>query len=308
MPSLDPQMAAILERFARSEAPPYEEMSPQAARALAAELGLYWNEDPLPMTVEEVALGGIPGQLYRPPGAAAPTPCLIYVHGGGWVICGPVTHDNICRQLVSAGGFAVLSLDYRLAPEHPFPAALEDCLAAVRGLRRDGASLGLDPERLVLGGDSAGANLSLATCLRLRDAGEAPADAAVLVYGVFSADHDSPSHLAFGDGRYILSTAEMQWFWAHYVADPARRGDPLASPLHADLRGLPPLYVAAAEFDPLRDDSERLARRLVEAGIDVDYRLWRGMTHACLGYGRDLDAARRFIQEIAGFAARHLHR
>ena len=308
MPTLDPHMAAILERFAQSEVPPYETMSPQAARTMAAELSAYWNADPLPMPATEVEVNGVGCRLYRPHGAPVPTPCLVYIHGGGWVICSPDTHDNICRRMATAGGFAVLSVDYRLAPEFPFPAPLEDCLAVVRGLRLDGVGLGLDPDRLVLGGDSAGANLGLSTCLALRDAGEPPVRAAALVYGVFSADHESASHLAFGDGRYILSTQAMRWFWDQYVAEPARRSDPLATPLHADLRHLPPLYVAGAELDPLRDDSERLARRLVEVGVDLDFRLWRGVTHACFGYGRDLPAARGFAHEVAGFAARHLHR
>jgi acetyl esterase len=157
-----------------------------------------------------------------------------------------------------------------------------------------------------LAGDSAGANLALALCLRLRDAGEPLPRAAALVYGAFSDDHESPSHAAFGNGDYLLSTAMMRWFWDLYVPDRARRRDPLAQPLHADLRGLPPLYVSAAEFDPLRDDSERLARRLVDAGVPFDYRLWRGVTHACFNMSRLLPAADGFVADVAAFLEREL--
>jgi acetyl esterase len=313
MPELDPAMAAILEEIRRQDLAPLDTLPAAEARAEAERRNAFWNEPELPLArVEEVAAPGPRGdvrvRLYAGERAASSgaAPCVLYVHGGGWVICSLDTHDVVCRGLARAGDFVVASVDYGLAPEHPFPHGLEDCLAALRWLRAEGRGLGIDPGRIALAGDSAGANLSLAMCLALRDAGEPQPRAAGLVYGVFSDDHESPSHAAFGGGEHILSTAAMRWFWDRYVPDPARRRDPLASPLHADLRGLPPLYVSAAELDPLRDDSERLARRLVDAGVDFDYRLWRGVTHACLMMGRSLPAADRFVAEVGGFLARRL--
>ncbi len=311
MPELDPEMASILAELAERQLEPYESMTPADARAEAEVRNAYWNEDP--PTLHDVRMLTIAGprgrlrlRLYTPQAGAGRLPCVLYIHGGGWVICSLDTHDGICRRLALAGGFTVASVDYGLAPEHPYPDGLEDCLAAIRWLAEHGAAEGVDPERLALAGDSAGANLALATCISLRDQREPLVRAAALVYGAFSADNESASHVAFGDGRYGLSTAVMEWFWDHYVKDPAKRGDPLAAPLNADLRGLPPLYVSAAELDPLRDDSERLARRLVDAGVDHDFRLWRGVTHACFGMSRRLSAARGFIDETAAFLARRL--
>jgi acetyl esterase len=311
MPELDPEMAGILAEMADRQLQPLESMTAADARAEAEVRNAYWNEDPPALAdVRMLTIAGPRGQLrlrlYAPPGGGRGRPCVLYIHGGGWVICSLETHDGICRRLALAGGFMVASVDYGLAPEHPYPHGLGDCLAAIRWLAEHGAAEGVDPTRLALAGDSAGANLALASCIALRDQGTPLVRAAALVYGVFSADNDSPSHVAFGDGRYILSTPAMAWFWDHYVKDPARRGDPLAAPLNAELRGLPPLYVSAAELDPLRDDSERLARRLVDAGVDHDFRLWRGVTHACFGMSRRLAAARGFIDETASFLARRL--
>lgn len=329
MPEIDPAMAAILAEIRRQDLPSYEAMGATEARAESERRNAFWNRDPVPLArVEDLELPpATPGapplraRLYaaeeRPPGLL---PCVLYLHGGGWVFCSPDTHDNVARRLVSAGadaagaaagapaGFAVVSLDYGLAPERPFPHGLDDCAAALAWLRREGAALGLDPTRTALAGDSAGANLALALCLRLRDAGEPGPRAAALVYGAFSDDFESPSHAAFGNGDYILSTSMMRWFWDHYCPDPARRRDPHAAPLNADLRGLPPLYLSAAELDPLRDDTERLARRLIDAGVPFDYRLWRGVTHACFNMHRLLPAAEGFTAEVAGFLGRELGR
>ena len=222
------------------------------------------------------------------------------------MICSLDTHDGVCRRLANASGLRVASLDYRMAPEHPFPAPLDDCVAATGWLMHHGAELGIDPSRLALAGDSAGGNLSLAALLAQRDRGEPLPRTAALIYGAFSADLDSPSHQAFGGGEYVLSTPTMHWFWDQYVPDPAQRAQPLVSPLHADLRGLPPLYVSAAELDPLRDDSDRLAAKLALAGVDFDYRLWRGVCHACIMMSRMLPAADLQIAEVADFLRRRL--
>jgi acetyl esterase len=312
MPELDPAMAAILAEAARQDLPPYETLPAAEARAVSEERNRVWNDPIVPVArVEDRTIQGPRGPLrlriYDPRASAeGAAPCLLYIHGGGWVICSLDTHDGVCRRLANAGGFVVVGLDYALAPELPYPHGLEDCAAALRWLRREGATIGIDPGRIAVAGDSAGANLALALCLTLREAGEEQPRAAGLVYGVYSDDHESPSHAAFGGGEYLLSTPTMRWFWDHYVPDPARRRDPLVSPLYADLRGLPPLYVSAAEFDPLCDDSERLARRLIEVGVDLDWRLWRGVTHACFMMSPALPAADRQIADAAGFLARRL--
>lgn len=311
MPELDPAMAEILAMIAARALPAYETMPAATARAECEVRNAFWNVDPPALPeVDEVTIEGPRGplhlRLYAPEGAAEPGPAIVYLHGGGWVIGSLDSHDHVCRRLARASGLAVASVAYGLAPEHPYPQGLADVLHAVRWLAEHGASEGVDPGRLALAGDSAGANLALATCLRLRDAGEPLIRAAALVYGCYSPDLDSPSHAAFGGGSYFLATSTMRWFWDQYVPDPVGRADPLVSPLFADLRGLPPLYLSAAELDPLRDDSERLARRLVEAGVDLDWRLWRGVTHGCFQMSRMLPRAELFIAEVAGFLARRL--
>ena len=182
----------------------------------------FWNADrPTLWAVYNYAIPGPQGALrvrLYDPGVARPAPCLIYIHGGGWVIGSLDTHDGACRRLALAGDFLVASVDYRLAPEHKFPAGLEDCVAAVRWIAAHGAEWGIDPSRLAIAGDSAGANLALATLLSLRDAGPTRC-APGLLYGAYDADADAttPSRDAYGDGSYILSNDDMRWFWNHYL-------------------------------------------------------------------------------------------
>ncbi len=311
LPALDPHMAEILRLIDGLDLPPYESMTGAEARAAAEERNIFWNEDnPAVAAVREVEIPGPGGpmrlRLYEPEDTASSGPAILYLHGGGWVICSLDTHDGVCRRLANASGLRVASLDYRMAPEHPFPAPLDDCIAATSWLTEHGSELGIDPSRLALAGDSAGGNLSLATLLALRDRGKPLPRTAALIYGAFSADLESPSHRAFGGGAYVLSTPTMRWFWDLYVPDRVARDNPLISPLRADLTGLPPLYLSAAELDPLRDDSERLAARLALAGVDFDYRLWRGVCHACIMMSRLLPAADEQIAEVADFLRRRL--
>ena len=248
--------------------------------------------------------GPIRIRLYDP-GVARPAPCLIYVHGGGWVICNLETHDGVCRRLAQAGGFLVASVDYRLAPEHKFPAGLEDCIAAARWLASQGGDWGIETGRLAIGGDSAGANLALATLLSLRDAGARSLPrAGLLIYGAYAAytaEFESASQRAYGDGSYILSAEDMRWFWNHYVRDEADNLNPLAAPLLADLAGLPPLMLTAAEFDPLLDDSTALVARLEAAAAPYRYVLWPGITHASIQMTRMLDVAQEHIEDMAAW-------
>lgn len=308
MPELNPQMAEILAliEVALKDRPDRVTLPPVEVRAVTnATFEAFWNADrPTLWMVYNHEIPGPRGpirvRLYDP-GVARPAPCLIYIHGGGWVMCSLDTHDGACRRLAQAGQFMVASVDYRLAPEHKFPAGLDDCVAAVRWIAAHGEDWGIDPARLAIGGDSAGGNLSLATLLSLRDAGEAPLSAGLLIYGAFSEETDTASQRAYGDGSYILSSEEMRWFWNHYVNDPADHENPLAVPLRADLQGLPPLMVTAAEFDPLLDDSTRLVARLEAAGVPHRYVLWPGVTHACIHMTRMLDVAQDHILDMAGW-------
>jgi len=310
MAELDPAVATVLAEMAAAGLPPYIGMTPAQARLANAERNAFWNASPLPLAdVRDLEIGGprpVKVRQYLPDKAARGGGAIVFVHGGGWLFGSVDTHDSIARRLALAAGRLVVSVDYALAPEQPWPAGLDDVLAVVRWLAAGGEGAAEWGARIALAGDSAGANLALAACLALRDgAGPAPC-AAALVYGAYSDDHQSPSHAAYGDGRFVLTTAAMRWFWDHYAPEPAQRRNPLVAPLHADLRGLPPLFVIAAELDPLRDDSERLARRLIEAGGDLDWRLWRGMTHASLGWSRRVPRAARLIDETGAFLARHL--
>ncbi len=316
MPELNPQMVEILALVeeAMKDRPERVTLSAVEARAQAsATFEAFWNADrPIVWAVYNHEIPGPRGpiriRLYDP-GIERPAPCLIFLHGGGWVICNLDSHDGICRRLAQAGGFLVASVDYRLAPEHKFPTGLDDCVAAARWLAANGRDWGIDTRRLAIGGDSAGGNLALAALLSLRDAGAAPLRAGLLIYGAYAAytaEFESASQRAFGDGSYILSSADMAWFWNHYINCPADNQNPLAAPLLADLGGLPPLMLAAAEFDPLLDDSTRLVAKLEAARVPHRYVLWPGVTHACIHMTRMLDVAQTHIEDMAAWVRERL--
>lgn len=287
MPDIDPRMAAILAEAAAANLPPRRQLSVLEARAQTREANKRWNARPLEMAgVRDIAIPGPRGpitvRLYHPRTTVHPMPAFLFIHGGGWVICDLDTHDSVCRRFAVAADVVVASIDYALAPEHPYPAGLEDCLAVTRWFADHGADHGCDPSRLAIGGDSAGANLALAALMRFKAEATAPCRAGVLVYGAFSAARDTASHRAFGGGDFLLSSDDMDWFWDHYVADPAARTDPFVAPLHGEVEGLPPLYLGVAALDPLRDDSLELSRRLTLAGRAHVFDLWPGVCHASL--------------------------
>lgn len=281
---LHPVMAQILEQAAQEGAAPFPQVGVAAARAAAFARSRIWNQTPLDVAAVRMLrvpgpAGDIPVRLYTPHGAGENTPVLLYAHGGGWVICDLDTHDNPCRKLAQVSGFAVASMAYRLAPEHPFPAGLEDCVAVARWFAQNGGTLGLDSDKIVIGGDSAGGNLAVATLLRLKAAGQSLCRAGLSIYGAFDPVMDNASTRAFGGGEYLLSKADMDWFWDLYLPDPASRADPFAVPLLGDLSGLPPLYLTAAAYDLLRDDSHALSQRLTQAGQPHIFDLWPGVCH-----------------------------
>jgi acetyl esterase len=307
---LDPQQAAVLAMIYRRYrgTKPVHELSPAEARALDVDFGFFISAGaPAIPHVEERVIeapsGPIRLRLYDP-GVAAAGPGVVFIHGGGFVTSDIDVYDGTARQLAKRCGMRLVSVDYGLAPENPFPVPLHDCIAAVRHVEEHGAELGIDATRLTLAGDSAGANLALATALALRDEGRSPVRAAALIYGCYSTSTASASYREYGGGAYLMSTADMVWYWRHYLPDEKGVNDPLAEPLLADLKGLPPLYIAASEFDVLRSDSEELAAKAREAGVAVAFELWRGMIHASLNLmgwieamGPRVDAIGRFLRE-----------
>lgn len=283
---LSAQMAAFV---AESRAFVAQDASPaaqrQAYRALCAAL----NPPRAPgLEVVDLTLDGVAVRRYLP-GGPMPTagwPALLYLHGGGWMLGDLDSHDFLCAHLAARLGVVVLAVDYRLAPEQPFPAALEDCLGVWQALRDERLGVPLDQRALALAGDSAGGNLAVALCLALRQARQRQPCAQALVYPALS-PVPLPSHRRCADAP-LLSLADLQACLAAYLPDPRSRANPLALPLAAaDLRGLPPAFVAVAEFDPLRDDGARYAERLAADGVAVRFEPGPGLVHGCLrGLGR----------------------
>ncbi len=275
-----------------------------------------WNRDGPPLArVENGAIQGpggrLPIRLYDP-GVAAPAPGLLYVHGGGWVMGGLDSHDALCRRLASATAARVIALDYRLSPEHRFPDALEDVSAALDFLLGSGAALGLDPARIGVAGDSAGAQLILSSLLSRRDRGEPLPDHAVLIYGAYVKPDGSVDPMGsmarFGTPYYVLSQEDMLWFWDNLLPPDYRPGsDPLAEPLLADHRGLPPIYLGVAAFDPLYDENIALARRLRAAGVETRLDVWPGLCHGALQKTIELDEAVVAIERIGRWIRQRGH-
>jgi acetyl esterase len=230
-------------------------------------------------TTVEGAAGPLGARLYVPLDAGSPGPLLVYFHGGGFVVCDLDTHDNLCRFLARQSGMRVLSVDYRLAPEHPFPAAIDDAVAAFRFAVEHAGELGADPTRLAVGGDSAGGNLAAGVAVQgSADGGPAPAFQ-LLFYPWVDLTSERASYDLFGKGFY-LARSDLQWYRSHYVGDESQASDPRCSPIAAsELRGVAPAYIAAAGFDPLRDEGEEYARRLHEAGTRVALRRHPGLIH-----------------------------
>jgi acetyl esterase len=226
-------------------------------------------------------------------------PALVYYHGGGWVVGDLDTHDALCRHLANGAGCAVLAVDYRLAPEHKFPAAVEDAWAALEWAAENAAALGIDRERLAVGGDSAGGNLAAIVSLMARNRGGPHLCYQLLLYPALDFGMHFDSYRRFAEG-YLLTRATMAWFTDHYLARPAEIDDWRASPLRArDMTGLPPALIVTAGYDPLRDEGAAYARRLVESGVSICHRHYSGQLHGFLTMGKVVRAAGPALDEAA---------
>jgi acetyl esterase len=286
MPVATP-IQALLDAGAEANLPPLSDQPLDQARAGAIRFVQAGEGPKRPMAnIEDRALdtaaGRLPVRVYTPVETTDPLPVVAYFHGGGWVIMGIDTHDGICRRLAEASGAVVVSVEYRLAPEHRYPAALDDCVAATQWLAEHAADLGGDPSRLAVAGDSAGGNLAAAVALRARVSGP-PLAAQALFYPVTDAAQDTASYCQNREG-YLLSAHDMAWFWDCYLGPDGDPADPFASPLRAaDLSGLPPALVVTAEYDPLRDEGEAYARHLDGFDVPVVVHRFDGMIHGFVG-------------------------
>jgi acetyl esterase len=297
---VDPQLTELLRRV--GEAPPLSSFEPPQARERFSrlnELAAQFSAPPEVGSVEDITVDGAEGDLrarvYRP-ADDGPHPTLVFFHGGGFTIGDLDSHDAQCRIVCTEADVVVLSVEYRLAPEHPYPAAAEDAMAATRWALDHVDELGGDVSRVAVGGDSAGGNLSAVVAQQLRDA----IAAQLLVYPATDLVSERPSHEENGRG-YFLTLDEMEWFHGNYLPDIERGKEPLASPLHADdLTGLPPAIVATAEFDPLRDDGDAYAEALRKAGVKVVHRRYDGLVHGFFGFGAFSATADAAIKELCG--------
>lgn len=314
---IDPDVAKVLLAASRSRAPSYQAIGPEAARALYERTAPILDVAPEPLAlVDDLVVedgianrGGVPLPVRRycatEPSWTELRPALLYFHGGGFMIGSVQTHDRLCRRLAALSGCFVLSVDYRRAPTHRFPAAVDDAFDALAWLMREAPSLGIDPGRIAVGGDSAGGTLAAACALHARDRGW-PLALQILFYPGLGAEQDTGSHQAFAKG-YLLDAELIQWFFSHYLRKPEDRFDWRFAPLvHPDVAGVAPAWIALAEYDPLVDEGKAYAERLSAAGVAVESRVYPGMIHSFLLFGGLVRMARVAHHEAADALRRYL--
>jgi len=306
--ALHPQCRTFLDQLAAMGGKPLHELTPDEARGRAMPPELGGDEQP----VHSVADRKIPGdggllgvRVYRPSAAAA-LPGLVYFHGGGFVLGGLDMNDRPCRALANQSGCVVISVDYRLAPEHPFPAAADDAYAATSFVAENAASFGVDRARVAVAGDSAGGNLAAVVALRARDSGGPALAFQLLVYPLVDFTDESPSMRDFADGHF-LTAAGLHWFAGHYLPPSVDRRQPWVSPLHTNLKGLPPALVMTAECDPLRDQGETFAKRLQDAGVPAELKRYDGMFHPFFSLPGAIDGGKAAIADAAAALRKALH-
>ncbi len=304
--TLDPDAAAVFKAFQEAGRPPYETVSPAEARELYLKGRVVSNPEPPelasvePLTIPSPA-GSIPARVYTPTrlrkvnGLA---PGLVFFHGGGWVIGDLDSHDVVCRKLADEGELMVVSVDYRLAPEHKFPAAVDDAIASTKWIAENARQFGIDASRLMVGGDSAGGNLAAVVAISARDGNGPDIAGQVLIYPAIDFAMTHPSHRE-PETSILLTHSVILWFRDHYLSGAADVGDWRASPARAKtLIGLPPAYVLTAGADPLRDEGDEYARRLKEAGVAVTHRTFPGQFHGFFTMGKLLQQANVAAGEI----------
>ena len=305
--ALDPSANFVLEAFKAANRPKLETLPAKEARAASA-LGREAVQ-PVPpelKAVENISVptpdGPIPVRVYTPKTLTkSPAPTLIFYHGGGWVICDLDSHDVVCRQMADQAGFKVFSIDYRLAPEHKFPAAAVDCIAATRWIVANAAKFDIDVNRIFVGGDSAGGNLTAVVTIDARDNGGPKLAGQVLVYPATDMGMQHPSSKDT-DMDVLLSCVLMRWFIDHYLNSPADADDWRASPLRAQtLKGLPPAFVTIAGADPLRDEGRDYRDKLRAAGVDVTAVEYPGQFHGFWTMGKLVPEANKLTGEIAAW-------
>jgi acetyl esterase/lipase len=307
--TLDPDAAAVFKGFQEAGRPAYETLTPPEARAFYLAARVVSNPEPPELkSVRPLSIpaphGSIPARIYTPMKlrqAGGLAPCLVFFHGGGWVIGDLDSHDVVCRKLADQGQLIVISVDYRLAPEHKFPAAVDDAITATKWIAINAKQLGVDASRLTVGGDSAGGNLAAVVAISARD-GNGPAIAGqVLIYPATDFAMTHPSHRE-PETSILLTHSVIKWFCDHYLKGSADVHDWRASPARAGtLTGLPPAYVLTAGGDPLRDEGDEYAQRLKEAGVSVTYRHFPGQFHGFFTMGKLLAQANVAASEIAGW-------
>lgn len=289
---LDPQARALIDLMVEKGVPPTHTLTPVQARAFYRDRrGFTQPEPPAMAEVRDLRAGGVPLRLFRPVMTDQALPLLLYLHGGGWTIGDLDTHDVLCRQLAREAGCAVVSVDYRMGPEHRFPAAVEDCVQAFGWVLSQAVDLKLDPARTAVGGDSAGGNLAAALCLVQREAGRPLPGFQLLIYPATDMRAVAPSHTTNGQG-YMLTNDSIAWYRGNYIADPADwanwRASPLLAARHA---GLPPALVLTAGFDPLRDEGLQYANALSAAGVPTQYVCFERQIHGFITMGRVIEEA-----------------
>ena len=299
---LDPQVKIILEENAALGLPAYNQLSPAEARKQMLELSP--SVDPLLAAnrVEDRKITGsdseVPVRLYYPEGNS-PFAALIYFHGGGWVIGNLDTHHAICHALSKVSGCLVVAVDYRLAPEHPYPAQVEDAYAATCWVAENAKAIRADSGRIAVGGDSAGGTQAAVVTMMARDRGGPHIALQLLIYPITDYNFDTPSYLKNADGC-MLTRDLMQWFWKHYIKDKKLADHPYVSPLRAkDLSNLPEALILTAEYDPLLDEGEAYAGKLQEAGVKTKLARYDGMIHGFFRMTSRLDKARQALDEVA---------
>jgi acetyl esterase len=303
---LDADAAAVYKAFMEANRPPYENGTPAEAREMYLAARFATNPEPpelecaKPLSIP-APHGSIPARIYTPKTLRKKNglaPCLVFLHGGGFVIGNLDSHDVVCRKLAHEGEMIVISVDYRLAPEHKFPAAPEDAIAATKWVADNAKQLGVDAARIVVGGDSAGGNLAAVTAIALRESGPKLAGQ-LLIYPSTDFRMNHPSH-SEPETSILLTHSVIKWFIDHYMGD-ADRDDWRASPVRAKLTGLPRAYVLVAGGDPLRDEGNEYAERLKQAGVGVTYRFFPGQFHGFFTMGKLLNQANIAASEISAW-------